>query len=109
MTDSIAFTEISAEHEAKKRERARARKMPGAAIEDDKKTTRISTGGNTPVAAIGSLPVQQDDMMTSAQQDNTIGQELRDPSFGNDMSIDQGFRELLAVAPNDRVPQAESP
>ena len=92
-----------AEHNAKKR--SRARKLPvDSATEESKKIIRKSTGESTPVITVRKLPDQQDDIMTGGdvtlQQDESTNQELRDPNIGNELSFEQGFREPLYALPH---------
>lgn len=86
----ISSAPCAAEHNAKKRERARARKVPAnpaVTPEGAATTTSVVRKSSTPAATLQNIPDLEDDMMTGG---NSGSQELREPEF--DLSLDQGFQ-----------------
>jgi len=85
----------TAEHNAKKRARARKPKpVEGADQDAAKPSIRSVEDGGSPLQALNRMDPEDDGM--AGQADDANDQAMDDVAYGNDMSLGQGFRESLS-------------
>jgi len=82
----------TAEHNAKKRARARKPKPVESAEQDAAKPSiRSVEDSGSPLQALNRMDPEDDGM--AGQADDANDQAMDDVAYGNDMSLGQGFRE----------------